>query len=131
MPFTVSRIEPTGTQVMWLNPTWREVQSLIRQLDGTTYCDLTIENPMDSGHEMYISGGNEGRYIVVVQKAEQGYRYLSHRGKSTKEIAVVVGGLERYHPANQVHKIRRVLKAAKHFLKSATMDRRLSWVKGN
>jgi hypothetical protein len=129
-PITVSTWRvPTGTEVSWFNPTWPEVVSLIRQLDGGEFCDLTIENPADSGHEMYISGGNEGRYIVVIQKAEKGYRYLTGTGKSTTQLAVVSGGLEKYHPSTQVHKIRIVLQAAKHFFNSATADRMLSWAK--
>jgi hypothetical protein len=132
MSFTVSAFRyGTNTEVKWINPSWGEVQELIRHLDGRTHCDLFIENPEGSGQEMFISGGNQGRYVVVVQKRDQGYWYLANRGSSRKPVAVVMGGLERYEPANQVQKIRMVFRAARHFLTTATKDRRLCWVRGN
>jgi hypothetical protein len=108
---------------------WDDVKRLIGWLNGSYHTEVFIGHP-DMQRFMAISGGNAGRYVVVVQDAEKGYFTLLNPTKSEELVKINIGGLEDYYPENQSQDFDAVLRVAKTYFETGNRDAAFHWKKG-
>jgi Immunity protein Imm1 len=108
--------ERRGLSEEYPSPSWDRVESLIRSLDGESRTDVTLD---DGGIRclLGVSGGNDGRYVVVVQEIDA-YYHLVDASKDENELMVMIGGVPDYHPAAVITNLDTALAAAKFYLDS-------------
>jgi hypothetical protein len=112
-----------------LDPSWAEVKKRIEQLNGSSSTEVLIGD-LDKKQFLIISGGNEGRYLGVVQEGKKGFYTLIDPEKPEELVMVKSGGLDDYYPANRVQSLQTVLRTAKTYFETSEKDVRFQWKKG-
>jgi hypothetical protein len=110
------------------NPDWEQVEALIRSLDGHSRTDLFIGD-VDSLSYIDVSGGHNGRYVVVVQQGERGYYTLIKPSKGRREIEISTGGMGRFCPREECQTLKTTLLAARTYFETGKRDSRFAWRK--
>lgn len=99
------------------NPTWDDVESAIRNLDGKSKNTVYL-TPDSSDPETFLGiGGGPKKFILTGAVQNETYPTLinSSADMQAAEIELVVGGQAANFPANWIHELDTTLKAAKYF----------------
>ena len=107
------------------NPTWQQIKSAIRDLDGQTRTLVTL----GAGDEAYmIVGGEErGNYIVNVTFDNINFYNSCDRSQPETIEQRVIGGQVGKYPAQLFVDLQTALLAAKTFAGSGQLDQSLTW----
>ena len=116
------------------NCTWDNAARLIYRLNGCDRSDVFLGYLGEEGvdRQLSVTGGNVGRYVVVVQEPSR-YFHLCRRPVSiaaSEPVEVVVGGLPAFFPLALIHSKAAALEAAEHYFRTGRRARHLSWMRG-
>ncbi len=106
------------------NPSWSQIETAIRELDGESKTLVTLG--IDEDTFMSIGGG-ANKYIVTVTFDNCNFYVLIDSPKSEQIQTLVVGGQNGNYPANQCVDLLHCLLAARTFTESRKMDTLLTW----
>lgn len=113
--------------VAYENPTWEEVETMIRRLDGDKRSYLMMAASRNDLAEKMLSigGGQNGIYICFYYDGDE-YNLHNPLCDSEEEIDVFMGELSRRSRKECVD-LDSVLLAAKTFFEKGILDQRLEW----
>jgi hypothetical protein len=106
------------------NPSWSQIETAIRELDGESKTLVTLG--IDEDTFMSIGGG-ANKYIVTVTFDNCNFYVLIGSLKSEQIQTLVVGGQNGNYPANKCVDLLHCLLAARTFTESRKMDTLLTW----
>jgi hypothetical protein len=101
--------------------------SAVRQLDGQARTEVVLEGP---GKKLFISGGNDGRYIAFASVDNDRTLFNLLNGRDSpleEELEVVTGGQAGLFPPRQCVDLPTALKAAAYFFESGESSPELIW----
>jgi hypothetical protein len=102
------------------------VEQAIHALDGRRHTQVVIQQP---DYANLIVGGGDGRYNVCVTTADERYLTLTDPTRPADQTEeLVTGGQRGEFPANTVVQIEPVLRAARTFYETGTVDSALPWI---
>ena len=105
------------------NPSWSQIETAIRELDGESKTLVTLGIDEDT----YMSiGGGINKYVVITFDNFNFY-VLTGSPKSEQIQTLVVGGQNGNYPANQCVDLLHCLLAARTFTESRKLDTLLTW----
>lgn len=107
------------------NPTWTEIESAIRDLNGKIKTLVTLG--ADDKTYMTIGGGKSEKYIVNVTFDNISFTNLVDLSKPEKIEKLVVGGQEENYPAKLCVNLQTALLAAKKFAGLRQLEQSVSW----
>ena len=107
------------------NPTWQQIESAIRDLDGQTRTLVTL-GAEDEAY-MSIGSGERGNYIVNVTFDNINFYNLCDRSQPEIIEQRVIGGQVGKYPAKLFVDLQTALLAAKTFAESGQLDRSVTW----
>ncbi|MFB2969204.1 Imm1 family immunity protein [Aerosakkonema sp. BLCC-F183] len=107
------------------NPTWNQIESAIRDLNGKSKTLVTLGN--DDESYMAIGSGESGKYIVNVTFDNISFTNLVDLSKPDEIEKLVVGGQEGNYQAKMCVDLQKVLLAAKTFAELGQLESSLSW----
>jgi hypothetical protein len=110
------------------NPTWEDAKLAIERLDGSSRTEVLIGD-LESNAYLIISGGNEGRYLVVAQEKDTHF-FLVDRKKTQRLVVINAGGLQDFHPETRVQTLGTAILAAKTYYATRRREARFEWEKG-
>jgi len=110
------------------NPTWDQIRALLHSLDGHHRTPLFIGD-VDHLYYLDITGGHQGRYLVVVQNGDEGYYTLVKPIKGSRELGVTTGGMALYRPRAECQTLKTALTVAKTYFQTGKRDSRFTWRK--
>lgn len=106
------------------NPSWNQIETAIRELDGEKHTLVTL----GINEDIYMSiGGGENKYIVTATSDNLNFYVLIDATKSQQVETLVVGGQKGNYPANQCVDLLRCLLAARTFTELGKLDSLLIW----
>jgi Immunity protein Imm1 len=106
------------------NPSWSQIETAIRELDGESKTLITLGIDEDT----YMSiGGGANKYIVTVTFDNSNFHVLIDSPKSEQIQTLVVGGQNGNYSANQCVDLLHCLLAARTFTESGKLDTLLTW----
>lgn len=106
------------------NPSWSQIETAIRELNGESQTLVTLGIDEDA----YMSiGGGANKYIVTVTFDNLNFYVLINSPKSEQIQTLVVGGQNGNYPANQCVDLLHCLLAARTFTESGKLDTLLIW----
>lgn len=116
-------------------PTWAEVETVLRRLDGFRHDDASLDDAsQDDAVEdtaearLVVGGGEDGRVVVALQRA--GTTYPRHLVDPTHDEALLtqtVGGQETPLPGRFYVPLDLALRAAHYFYLHRHADPALRW----
>lgn len=118
---------PDSDPVEKWNPTWADIETAIRRLDGhtCTLVGLSIgEAPLP---HMSIGGGEGGKYIVYCTPDNQTFYNLINPKAASQKVMLVAGGQLGDYDARQCVSIEAALRAAKTYAELGQTDPTLTW----
>ncbi len=104
--------------------TWAEIKSAIEELDAKKKTLVTIET---NGNTHMAVGGGMGKYVVYATFDNVSLYNLIEPTKSNDLETLVVGGQIGAYPARMCVDLETVLKAAKTFTESGTLEESVIW----
>jgi hypothetical protein len=117
------------------DPSWAQVEAAIRRLDNSRFTDLSLD--FAEGRDrtsLLVSGGNEGRVVCCVARAEdpdwgQDFRHLVDLEwrDADDEFEQVIGGQASALPAKLSVPRETALRAARYFFEHRALDPGLRW----
>ncbi|MBP2656283.1 MAG: hypothetical protein H6Q73_3852 [Firmicutes bacterium] len=109
------------------NPTWRQIESAIRALDGKVRTQVVIGDG-DEG-SMCIGGGNDGLYnvFVTIDDNESFYTLIDAAKSKAGTVQLATGGQVEVFAEYTCIELAKVLRAAKAFAEKGKMDAALEW----
>lgn len=119
-------IDRTGKREIWRNPPWEETVRAIGLLDGKEVTMLTLA----ASEETYltIAGGAGGVYVVGAALASGHFAALVDPQRAGGTVPVVAARRTQEMASEMAVGREAVLKAARRFFLSATLDPELAWV---
>jgi hypothetical protein len=109
------------------NPTWEDIESAIRRLDGET-CTLVClgigEPPVP---HMAIGGGKGGKYIVYSTRDNRCFYNLMNPQAAPGKCLLKAGGQDGDYDARQCVSLTDALRAAKTYAETGQIDPSLTW----
>lgn len=106
------------------NPSWNQIETAIRELDGEKHTLVTL----GINEDIYMSiGGGENKYIVTATSDNLNFYVLIDATKFQQVETLVVGGQKGNYPANQCVDLLRCLLAARTFTELGKLDSLLIW----
>ena len=107
------------------DPSWQEIESAIRVLDGKKRTIVTL----DAGGEWHLAvgGGSANRYVVYMTFDNMSFLNLLSREKADRTVTLFVGGQDSLFPDNTVVDIALALRAAKAFAETGQADPSCKW----
>jgi hypothetical protein len=108
------------------NPTWQDIETAIRRLDGDR-CSLLILGIGDPVPHMGIGGGHEGKYIVYATPDHQIFHNLINPNAAPGKSFLVAGGQLGDYANRQCIDLTVTLRAAKTYAESGQLDTSLIW----
>lgn len=126
----VLRLRDFSTYETFIAPTWTQVDSVLRRMDGYRHDDAILEYVVDgtAAAWLILGGGEDGRVVVGLQQA--GADNPHHLVDPTHEEALVVqtvGGQETPLPGRFYVSLELALRAAHHFYVHRCLDPDLHW----
>jgi hypothetical protein len=110
-----------------INPTWSEIESAIRRLDGNT-CTLLVlgigEPPVP---HMAIGGGEDGKYIVYTTADNLSFATLINPAASFGKCLLVAGGQRGEYDLRKFVSLTDAMRAAKTYAETGATDPTLAW----
>jgi hypothetical protein len=110
------------------NPTWQDIESAIRRLDGDT-CSLLILGLSDPVPHLAIGGGQDGKYIVYATPDNLTFYNLINPQAAPGKSMLVAGGQQGDYANKQCVGLPEVLRAAKTYAESGRLESSLVWEK--
>ena len=110
------------------NPDRSQVEAILRSLDGYHRPYLCIGD-VDNLYYLDLSGGHNGRYVVIVQQGEEGYYTLVKPAKGSREVEIITGGMARFRPSEECQTLKTTLLAAITYFETGERDPRFIWRK--
>jgi Immunity protein Imm1 len=110
-----------------LNPSWSDIETAIRSLDGETrtLVVLGIGNPVP---HMAIGGGTGGQYILYETPDNLTFHNLINLNADDKsKVRLTAGGQEAEYRSKLCVGLAEVLRAAKTYAESGQIDPTLNW----
>jgi immunity protein Imm1 of predicted polymorphic toxin system len=109
-----------------LNPSWNDIETAIRGLDGQTrtMVVLGIGNPVP---HMGIGGGTNGQYILYETPDNLTFHNLINPNADQSKVRLIAGGQESEYRAKLCVGLAEVLRAAKSYAESGQLDPTLNW----
>lgn len=108
------------------NPTWPNIESAIRRMDGNL-CSLLILGIGDPAPHMGIGGGDDNRYIVYVTPDNWVFYNLINPNATPGQQLLVAGGQPAEYPNRQCVGLSEVLCAAKTYSETGQLNPSLVW----
>lgn len=106
------------------NPSWNQIETAIRELDGEKHTLVTL----GINEDIYMSiGGGENKYIVTATSDNLNFYVLIDATKSQQVETLVVGGQKGNYSVNQCVDLLRCLLAARTFTELGKLDSLLIW----
>ncbi|MBW4513556.1 MAG: hypothetical protein KME64_44940 [Scytonematopsis contorta HA4267-MV1] len=106
------------------NPNWSQIETAIRELDGSSKTLVTLGVDEDT----YMSiGGGENIYIVTVTFDNLNFHTLIDPSKLEGIGELVVGGQKGNYSTSECVDLLRCLLAARTFAESGQLDTLLTW----
>ena len=118
-------VDRTGRCEVLRMPPWDEVARAVSLLDGRDVTMLTLAASDDT--YMTIAGGEAGVYVVGATFASGRFAALLEPSRAGGTIAVVAGRERRTMASEMGVGQDAVLRAARRFYLSATLDPELAW----
>ena len=118
-------LDRTGRREVWRLPPWEEVERAIGLLDGSDVTMLTLAASDET--YMTIAGGEAELYVVGATFASGSFAVLVDPSRAGGMLAVVAGRERRELSSEMGVKKEDVLRAARRFFLSATLDPALAW----
>jgi Immunity protein Imm1 len=108
------------------NPTWEQIETAIRQLDGErrTLVILGVGDPVP---HMAIGGGEDGKYIVYATPDNMSFHTLVNPGAPPGRCMLTAGGQRGDYDLKICVGLREALLAAKTYAESGQIDAGLTW----
>jgi hypothetical protein len=119
-------IDRSGRREVWRAPSWDDVLRAIGLLDGRDVTMLTLS----ASEETYltIAGGSEGLYLAGAALASGRFAALVDPARAGGKVAAVLARASREVASEMGVDRETVLRAARRFYLSATLDPALTWV---
>lgn len=118
-----------------LELSWERARQLIESLDGKDRTEVFIgDHQTEAQRYLVVSGGNDSRFIVVVQEGRPAYYHLVHSHAvedGSMELMVRVGGLPDYYPPHQVHDLSTAVRVAEYYYKTGRRSPAFQWQLGD
>lgn len=108
------------------NPTWQDIESAIRRLNGDT-CSLLILGIGDPVPHMAIGGGQDGKYIVYATPDNLTFYNLINPQATPGKLLLVAGGQQGDYANKQCVGLTEVLNAAKTYAEAGRLESSLVW----
>lgn len=108
------------------NPTWEQIETAIRRLDGER-CTLLILGVGDPVPHMGIGGGEDGKYIVYATPDNMSFHTLVNPGAPPGKCMLTAGGQAGDYELKRCVSLREVLLAAKTYAETGQIEAGLSW----
>ena len=108
------------------NPSWVEIESAIRQLDGRQRTEVSIAG--DGEAHMSITGGNGTYLISATPNNDVFYDLRNPDGAPDEKFKIVSGGQTVTASAEEVVDLDTALQAARTFAEWGTFDPTLAWL---
>jgi len=109
-------------------PTWRDIETAIRRLNGDT-CTLLMLGIGEPVPHMGIGGGENGRYIVYATLDNWTFHNLINPGAAAGKSLLVAGGQRGDYANRQLVGLQEALRAAKTYAEAGQLDSTLVWEK--
>jgi hypothetical protein len=106
------------------NPSWDEIESAIRDLDGE---DVHLSGPANASMTI---GGKGNRYFAQVTLDGKHFHYVIVAPRSTKLVSIVVGGQRIEMEEHKVSKLPDVIKATRAFVDNGCLSSEVEWERG-
>lgn len=97
-------------------PTWQDVESAIRALDGHDRNDLYLQPDRENEETYLCIGGGTGRYVATgCINNERFPTWLNPGISSEPQVELTIGGQPGFYPNNWILSLEAVLHAARSF----------------
>lgn len=110
------------------NPTWQDIETAIRRLDGDA-CSMLVLGIGDPVPHMGIGGGEDGNYIVYATPDNWVFYNLTNPEAPPGKSFLVAGGQRGDYANKQCVGLTEVLRAAKTYAESGQLEASLIWEK--
>jgi hypothetical protein len=112
------------------NPTWEQIDSAIRALDGRRRNDLYLHPDADNPETYLAVGGGDERYIVSGSIDNERFRTVVMEPlEDAQHERLVVGGQAGDFPRNWILDVETALRAARSFFESGDFGGgELTWI---
>ena len=126
---TIPRWDREPRDEVILSPSWNQVRSAVRGLNGESLNDLYLM-PDDQAPDRYFAvAGGPGLYVVFICEANERFieAVSSHVDDGTR-VSLTCGGQVGSFAARQLVDLDTALTAAKHFYDTSSASPHVTWV---
>ena len=111
------------------NPTWQDIETAIRRLDGDSCTILVLGIGEPPVPHMAIGGGENGKYIVYTTDDNLVFYNLINPNASPGKTLLVAGGQRGDYANKQLVGFENAIRAAKSYAETGQPDPTLVWEK--
>ena len=120
---------PHSRDTLVADPSWTDVETAIRALNGTTHNDIYLYPSAHDTDTYLCIGGGSGRYIVSGSTHGEFPTLADRRRAGAPQERVVVGGQPGDYPGHWVVTLEAALRAARAFFDAGAFTSDVPWVK--